>query len=46
MALSAGVVDQFVERLERQHKSVPQYPFDKAFAWAPDVKWSKRAEPR
>ncbi|MGV8833622.1 MAG: M81 family metallopeptidase [Devosia sp.] len=43
MALSPGVVDQFVERLERKHKSVAQYPFDKDFAWAPDVKWSKRA---
>jgi microcystin degradation protein MlrC len=43
MALSPGVVDQFVERLERKHKSIPQYPFDKDFAWVPDVKWSKRA---
>lgn len=43
MALSPGVVDQFVERLERRHKSIPQYPFDKAFAWSPEVKWSKRA---
>lgn len=46
MALSPGVVDQFVERLERRHKSVPQYPFDKDFAWAPEVFWSKRAEQR
>ena len=43
MALSPGVVDQFVERLERKHKSIPQYPFDKAFAWSPEVRWSKRA---
>ncbi|WP_240231990.1 M81 family metallopeptidase [Devosia lacusdianchii] len=43
MALSPGVVDQFVERLERKHKSVQQYPFEKDFAWAPEVKWSKRA---
>ena len=43
MALSPGVVDQFVERLERKHKNVAQYPFDKDFAWAPDVKWSSRA---
>ena len=43
MALSPGVVDQFVERLERKHKSVPQYPFDKDFSWAPEVRWSKRA---
>jgi len=46
MALSPGVVDQFVERLERQHKSVPQYPFDKDFAWAPTVLWSRLAETR
>jgi microcystin degradation protein MlrC len=44
MALSPGVVDQFVERLERQHKSVPQYPFDKDFAWSPVVKWSRLAQ--
>lgn len=43
MALSPGVVDQFVERLERKHKCIPQYPFDKDFAWAPEVKWSRRA---
>lgn len=46
MALSPGVVDQFVERLERQHKSVPQYPFDTDFTWAPEVKWSSRADAR
>lgn len=44
MALSPGVVDQFVERLERKHKSVQQYPFEKDFAWAPEVTWSKRAD--
>jgi microcystin degradation protein MlrC len=43
MALSPGVVDQFVERLERQHKSVPQYPFDKDFTFVPEVKWSRLA---
>jgi microcystin degradation protein MlrC len=43
MALSPGVVDQFVERLERRHKSIPQYPFDKDFVWSPDIRWSKRA---
>lgn len=43
MALSEGVVDQFVERLERKHKSVPQYPFDKDFAFTPEVKWSALA---
>lgn len=44
MALSPGVVDQFVERLERKHKSIAQYPFDKDFGFVPEVKWSKRAE--
>ncbi|QQR36123.1 M81 family metallopeptidase [Devosia oryziradicis] len=43
MALSPGVVDQFVERLQRRHKSAPQYPFDKDFAFVPQVKWSARA---
>ncbi|WP_108460475.1 M81 family metallopeptidase [Devosia naphthalenivorans] len=43
MALSPGVVDQFVERLERKHKSGPQYPFDKDFDWSPEVRWSARA---
>ncbi|WEK03629.1 MAG: M81 family metallopeptidase [Candidatus Devosia phytovorans] len=43
MALSPGVVDQFVERLERKHKSIAQYPFDRDFAFVPEVKWSKLA---
>jgi microcystin degradation protein MlrC len=43
MALSPGVVDQFVERLERKHKPAPQYPFDQSFAFTPQVLWSKRA---
>jgi len=43
MALSPGVVDQSVERLQRQHKSVPQYPFDKDVCFKPTVKWSARA---
>ncbi|WP_323014908.1 M81 family metallopeptidase [Devosia sp.] len=43
MALSPGVVDQFVERLERKHKSGKQYPFDRDFAFTPEVVWSKRA---
>jgi microcystin degradation protein MlrC len=43
MALSPGVVDQFVERLERKHKNVPRYPFDKDFGWTPEVRWSARA---
>src|SRR5690606_25717875 len=43
MALSPGVVDQFVERTERRHTPRPTYPFDKDFAFVPQVKWSKRA---
>lgn len=43
MALSPGVVDQFVERLVHKHKSGTQFPFDKGFDWAPEVRWSKRA---
>ncbi|MGV8855365.1 MAG: M81 family metallopeptidase [Devosia sp.] len=46
MALSPGVVDQFVERLERQHKRIAQYPFDKDFSWSPSVLWSKLADKR
>ena len=43
MALSPGVVDQFVERLVRNHKSGPQYPFDKDFEYVPAPVWSARA---
>ena len=43
MALSEGVVDQFVERLERKYKNGPTYPFDKDFAWSPTVIASARA---
>lgn len=43
MALSPGVVDQFVERLERKHKREPQYPFEKNFTFTPKVLWSARA---
>jgi microcystin degradation protein MlrC len=43
MALSPGVVDQFVERTERLHTARPSYPFDKDFQFVPQVKWSKRA---
>jgi len=43
MALSPGVVDQFVERTERNHTPRPSYPFDRDFAFEPKVKWSKRA---
>ncbi|HWU18999.1 MAG TPA: M81 family metallopeptidase [Devosia sp.] len=43
MALSPGVVDQFVERLVREHKSVAQYPFDRDVAYVPAPVWSARA---
>lgn len=43
MALSPGVVDQFVERTERKHTPRPSYPFDTDFEFVPEVKWSKRA---
>ncbi|WDR04220.1 M81 family metallopeptidase [Devosia algicola] len=43
MALSPGVVDQFVERLPRAHKAVPTYPFDKNFQWTPQTMRSARA---
>jgi microcystin degradation protein MlrC len=43
MALSQGVVDQFVERTERNHTPRPTYPFDKDFAYTPEMKWSARA---
>ncbi|WP_105415562.1 M81 family metallopeptidase [Neorhizobium sp. T25_27] len=44
MALSPGVVDQFVERLERHHKLRPTYPFDKDFAYEPQVFVSARSK--
>lgn len=43
MALSPGVVDQFVERLPRLRKVVKTYPFDKDFDWTPEVKLSARS---
>ncbi len=43
MALSPGVVDQFVERTERKHTPRPSYPFDRDFGFVPVVKWSARA---
>lgn len=43
MALSPGVVDQFVERLPRLRKQHPTYPFDKDFAFEPKVFRSARA---
>lgn len=43
MALSPGVVDQFVERLPRLRKAVPTYPFDKGFDYTPEVRLSARS---
>ncbi len=42
MALSIGVVDQYVERLERRRKMLPTYPFDTAFDYKPAVSFSER----
>lgn len=44
MALSPGVVDQFVERLPRLRKTHLTYPFDKGFDWAPKAITSARAK--
>ena len=44
MALSPGVVDQFVERTTRQHIPRPSFPFDRDFAWEPKVRWPARAK--
>jgi microcystin degradation protein MlrC len=43
MALSPGVVDQFVERLPRLRKVRPTYPFDPDFEWSPAAVASARA---
>lgn len=43
MALSPGVVDQFVERLPRLRKTKPTYPFDKDFDFTPITALSARA---
>ncbi|MBY3131472.1 M81 family metallopeptidase [Rhizobium laguerreae] len=45
MALSTGVVDQFVERLPRLRKQHPTYPFDKDFSFEPQVFLSARSTP-
>jgi len=44
MALSPGVVDQYVERLERRHKAHPIFPFDDGFEWSPKAMRSARAQ--
>lgn len=46
MALSPGVVDQFVERLPRLRKARPTYPWDRDFAFEPAVSLSIRAVDR
>ncbi|SKA29981.1 M81 family metallopeptidase [Consotaella salsifontis] len=46
MALSPGVVDQFIERLPRHRKMKPTYPFDKDFDFAPEVFLSARSAAR
>lgn len=43
MALSPGVVDQFVERLPRLRKVRPTYPWDRGFAYTPAVTLSARS---
>lgn len=43
MALSPGVVDQFVERLPRLRKQHPTYPFDKDFSFEPKITLSARS---
>ncbi|MCD7059134.1 M81 family metallopeptidase [Pelagibacterium xiamenense] len=42
MALSPGAVDQHVERLAREKKTVPTFPFDRDFLWQPKVYASAR----
>ncbi|MBB3313987.1 microcystin degradation protein MlrC [Rhizobium sp. BK196] len=46
MALSTGVVDQFVERLPRLRKEHPTYPFDKDFSFQPQAFLSARSANR
>ncbi|MEB2847199.1 microcystin degradation protein MlrC [Rhizobiales bacterium RZME27] len=46
MALSPGVVDQFVERLPRNRKANATFPFDKNFAFEPKVFCSARSASR
>lgn len=42
MMLSKGVVDQYVERLQRPRKSRPTFPFDTNFDWMPEGRFSNR----
>ena len=43
MALSAGAVDQYVERLSRLRKTTPTFPFDRDFDWTPVAYSSRRS---
>jgi len=45
MALSPGVVDQFVERLPRHRYLHPIYPGRKDFSYTPEIRWSARSAP-
>ncbi|MFM2485344.1 M81 family metallopeptidase [Celerinatantimonas yamalensis] len=42
MALSEGVVDQYVERLTRARKVHPTFPFDRDFNYTPKLHYSVR----
>ena len=44
MALSNGVVDQFVERLPRNRKPHKTFPFDRDFGYMPQVQLSARSK--
>ncbi|RDU95158.1 microcystin degradation protein MlrC [Trinickia dinghuensis] len=44
MALSPGVVDQFVERLPRLRKRSPTFPFDRDFEFVPEAVVSARSQ--
>ena len=44
MALSPGVVDQYVERLPRHRYVRPTYPGQTDFSFTPKVIWSGRAK--
>ncbi|QLK60915.1 microcystin degradation protein MlrC [Enterobacteriaceae bacterium Kacie_13] len=44
MALSNGVVDQFVERLPRNRKARKTFPFDRDFSYVPQVQLSARSK--
>lgn len=43
MALTTGVVDQYVERLPRLRKQHPTFPFDDEFEFSPEVFLSARS---